>query len=154
MKVENFLKQFKTSTNQSMTCEKRIKTKYVPFLEKLEKCVSIIQRTSSKRLPDSDEEIYQANSPARMVFINLTLIDLYTDIEIDFTRSIDFYDMLEKEDALVPLIAAIPQTEVDRFLGLANMVEKDFYDNNRSLAGYFDHNSRALFNLLEGLVPK
>lgn len=154
MKLDNFLKQLKTSTNPLETCKKRVKEDYIPYRTKLEKCIQIVQRTNYSKVKDSEEEIFQVNTPVKSVLFSLTLISLYTDIEIDFANALDTFDSLEKANATDPLIASIPEKELKRFTDIIEMMEHDLYENNRSLAGYFDHNSRALFNLLEGLVPQ
>lgn len=156
MTINNFLKQFKTSTDVKKTCEKRIKTNYIPHEDKVRECFLITVLTSYAKKKDAngnDYEFYMSNTPKRMVLFNMKLISLYTDIEIDFEKLNESYDQLEKEDAIMPLLEAIPQKEFERFKNILNFTLNDFYENNRSVAGYLDHNSRAFFNLLEGLIP-
>lgn len=154
MTIQNFLKQLKASANRKATCEKRLKETYVPYTTKLAVCKNIVTSSSYRPTEDQIGEEYMSNTPARMMLFKMQLIKLYTDIEIDFNNIISCFDELEKEDAVNELLGVVPEREIERFYSLLDMVSSDFYENNRSLAGYLDHNSRALFNLLEGLIPK
>ena len=158
MTIKNFLKQFKTSTNRKKTCEARIKETYVPYAMKLVTCKNIIFSSSYRIIKDSEGnktgEEFMVNTPAKIMLFSMELIRLYTDVEVDLANITECFDELEREDAVVELLGAIPEREFNRFKSLLEMVYDDVYENSRSLAGYFDHNSRALFSLLEGLVPK
>ena len=83
---------------------------YIPYEQKLDMCKSIINATTNT---DLDE--FEIDSCLRNVFYKMTLINLYTNIDIDFDHIIDEYDMLESRNLTDDIIHLIALEELRRF---------------------------------------
>ena len=148
--LDAFLREYKVAAKQKESAlenfiKKHITTDYIDFLQKDTVCTSIIKATT--HVQSTDRNIVKVNSPSRYLLFIMKLIDLYTDIEIDFT-DINFvkqYDELDKIGALNVLINSIPENEYAEFDTILNMKMDDFRDNEYSLTA-------IIYNLKESLT--
>ena len=154
--VDAFLREYGVVTKQKGTAmenfiKKHIVTDYVSFLEKEVTCTNIVNSTT--RIIEENREILKINSSARYLLFVMRLIDIYTDIEIDFTdaKYVYQYDDLNKVGAIDNLIAAIPEREYSEFSTLLNMKLDDFRDNEYSITALL-YNLKQSFSLSEEVI--
>lgn len=154
--VDAFLRQYSVAAKQKGTAmedfiKKHIVTDYVSFLEKEVMCGNIVNSTT--RIIEENREILKINSSARYLLFVMHLINIYTDIEIDFTdaKYVYQYDDLNKVGAIDNLIAAIPEREYSEFSTLLNMKLDDFRDNEYSITALL-YNLKQSFSLSEEVV--
>lgn len=154
--VDAFLRQYGVADKQKGTAmkdfiKKHIVTDYVSFLEKEVTCTNIVNSTT--RIIEKNKEILKINSSARYLLFVMRLIDIYTDIEIDFTdaKYVYQYDDLNKVGAIGNLIAAIPEREYSEFSTLLNMKLDDFRDNEYSITALL-YNLKQSFSLSEEVI--
>ena len=96
--------------------------------------------------------MFRQNTATRKMLFELTLINNYTDIDVNFNNGLAEYNMLcqcnmdllfdnftSKKD-LPDLIV----TEIDRYNDILYIVEEDFEKNERSMIGYLDSKLAAL----------
>ena len=115
--VDLFVKTFKANSKaKDKTFEefikKHITTQYVPFLEKCAYCDGIVKACSYAN--NGNLEIVKIDSTRRYLFFVMTIIQLYTDLDIkneDGYNPVEDYDKLNEVGAIEILIAAIPQSE-------------------------------------------
>lgn len=161
MTVKEFVEKFINSTDKVKTCEKHvIKDKYIPYQEKIGTCISIVKNTNYAKV--GEDMVYNRNTPAQYVQFAMTMINLYTDIDIDFSNILDCFNALDKYDAIDALMSAIPQNEFTKFRTLLDMVQDDEYENNRNMTSYIDNflqpfkaimNNEALMNKIQEMLP-
>jgi len=147
--VETFCNSYK---NQSKVNEKtfneflqkHIINKYVDYIMKDSYCTKLVECTT--HVKDGDHEFIKLNTSARYVLFMMRLIELYTDIEINFEDGIFIqqYDELNKIGALQDLISAIPKSEYIEFSSLLDMKYDDFCKNEYSTTA-------ILYNIKQGL---
>jgi hypothetical protein len=147
--VEMFCKTYKANSKaKDKTFEdfikKHITKEYISFLEKEVMCTSIIEATCHTQ--SGDRKIFKINSTGRYLLFIMRLIDLYTDIEIDFTdgKFVEQYDELNKIGAINVLVNAIPENEYAEFNTILNMKMDDIRDNEYSITAF-------IYNLKESL---
>lgn len=143
MNIEKFLTQYKVNNNKDEFVKKHIVDKYIPYAEKVAHCENIVNKSSYINV-DNNTKIFKVNTPVRQVIFNLTLISLYTDIDIDFSNGFKCFDSLNKEHAIPIILANIPETEFIEFSAILTMVEDDFEVNERDFISYIDTKLTAL----------
>lgn len=154
--VKDFVQMYKTNSKTTdKTFEdfikKHIVVDYIDFLEKEVICTAIVSSTC--HIESGDRQIVKINSTARYVIFIMRLIDLYTDIEVDFTDAnyVKQYDELNKIGAINTLISAIPNNEYVEFNTMLNMKMDDFRDNEYSIKAFL-YNLKESFNISEDII--
>ena len=151
--VETFCKGIPKGNNKALQdyYKKHIVTDYVPYLQKDVMCTSIINATC--KVKDNDREFVRINSSGRYLMFMLKLIDLYSDIKIDFKDSkfIEQYDVLNKSNAIDGIISAIPESEYSEFSALLQMKYDDFINNEYSLTAML-YNFKQSLSLSEEVI--
>lgn len=147
--VENFTKVYKANLKaKDKTLEdfikKHVTVQYVKFLEKNVWCDSIISSTCYTTV--GNKKIIKMNSTARHVLFTMKIIDLYTDIDINFEdgKVMEQYDELNEIGAIEVLIKAIPESELVEFYTILNTKLDDLRDNEYSITA-------LLYNLKNSL---
>ena len=158
MKLDTFIKEYKTDKSDGLI-KSRIKKAYIPYEEKISSCDRIIKATSYKKV--GDDEIYSQDSTARYMLFILELIRLYTDIEIDFTHSLECFNKVEELGLSEVIINHIPKIEVERFETIMEMKLDDLHENQRSFGRYIDIQEQKnsimtqnLFDVIDEIVSE
>lgn len=148
--IDAFLREYSVAAKQNENVikafiKKHITNNYVSFFEKCVYCDSIVK--ASCHIKEGDKEIVKFNSPNRYVGFTMRLLDLYTDLEIDFKDGefVNQYDKLNAVNAINYLINGIPENEYAEFTTILNMKLDDFRDNEYSVAA-------LIYNLKESFV--
>lgn len=142
MKIEEFVGDYKIASDKAKYCAKRVVNKYVTYENKIAQCEAIVNNTTHVKA--GDMEFYTKNTPGQYLMFTLTLINLYTDIEIDFSNSLASFNALDEIGAIDTLMSVIPESEYTKFNTILQMIIDDHYENERSLVGYIDNKFRAL----------
>ena len=129
--VTQFVEQFsnKKGDMKMQFVDKHIVSRYVPYEKKCDECSRIIKSSSR-----NDKGEFFQNLAARYMLYSLTLIDLYTDIIVDFGKSLEEFNLLDKNGLVDIIVGSIDQTEHAKFDTLLNMFQEDYYENNRSVS--------------------
>lgn len=161
MTVKEFVEKYVNSTDVEKTCAKHvIKDKYVPYEEKIATCLNIVKKTNY--IESEGIKIYNRNTPAQYVQFSMTIINLYTDIEINFENILADFNMLDKVSAIDTLLSAISESEYTKFRTLLEMIQDDEYENNRNMTSYIDNflqpfkaiiNNEAFMNKIQEMLP-
>lgn len=153
MTVKEFIKKYKEAVDAKKFLEERVTRKYVPYTEKISKLENLINKTSAIELAD-EREIFKQNSPARFLLYTMILIDSYVDVDINFAECTEEFDALSEENLIGALLGVIPENERKTFQMLHDMIQADYYENNRSLVGYLDGKVQAATMLIEEIIDK
>lgn len=158
MTVQEFVKKYKINP-KTTDLKKHIVNKYVPFIEKVALCNSIVNSTSYKKVGERD--VIMINTPARYILFVMHIINTYTDLDVDFTDGnfVKDYDAL-KEVGLIEAFTSVDQTtgecllpisEYEEFNVLLNMALDDLRDNQYSLVAMF-YNLKESLHISEDVV--
>lgn len=142
MKVNEFVKQLGMNKDKEKYIKECLTTEYVSYAKKIAVCEAI--NTACTRQKLGDVEMFHVNSPGRYLLTVLNLIDLYTKVDIDFSKPTEEFDALDECGATALLLSIIPQTESKTFLMINDMVRDDILENERSIVGYIDGKMNVL----------
>lgn len=161
--VDSFVKAFNTNLKTANKkgngddfakfIGKHITTQYIPILVKEARCQGIIDVCT--HTPESKEKVVKINSVSRHIIFIMTIIDLYTDLDIVFENGacVAQFDKLNEIGAISALISAIPESEYKEFETVLNMKMDDFYDNEYSVVALL-YNLKQSFSLSEELIDE
>lgn len=141
MTVENFISEYKNIPlmNRDKYLEDLIKTKYIPFTEKVDVCKLIIESTCYTKNENGEQRIH-IRSYGIYLFFTMFIIDKYTDIDVDLKNAAHEYDLLNKEDKLIKqLYTFIPEEEIAEFNMVLDMVKDDFMNNEYQIGNYISN---------------
>lgn len=139
MTTTEFIESYKT--NKDLI--KHINAKYVPYLEKVTRCEKLINITCY----DDNNNFYRKSAMQALLF-TLMLIDIYTDIDIDFSNPANEYDTLEKDGHIEKIMQCIPKSEESQFRAILSMTQDDFIANERNITSFIEHKAETLVQLL------
>lgn len=133
MTVQEFVEKYnyrKDDKAKEKFVNDRLKTSYVPFIEKCNMCERIAKASNI----DATGKYVQHSAFNYMLYL-LSLIDAYTDIDIAFSSEGDVltdaqYDALQKNGLLERLINLIPKSEATEFGMLIEFANDDLRSNN------------------------
>lgn len=133
MTVDNFIKNYKSSNNKEQFLSKRLKTQYIDVLTKgvyAENTVDI-----SNHVTIGKRRIFKSDALSIYLAFTMRLIDIYTDIEIDFkdAKFVEQYDKLNREGLIEPILSVIPDKEYKEFNTILQMKTDDSYQNEYSV---------------------
>lgn len=124
-------KDVKSLEDAKAALTKEIKiTPYVGYAIKCAMADNIVRQCGYK-----DGQLY-IDSAKRYYFHMLTLIMLYTNIELDMERGVAEYDRLKETGLLEVIISLIPQSEVQEFSMILSMKMEDFMTNEYSAQSF------------------
>jgi len=152
MKYEEFIKEYKVSSDKNKFIKKHIITDYLPYQDKIAEANEIVKRSCYIEV-DGKKKFLQ-NSPVYFELFMLRVIANYTDIEYenDGVDGLAMFNALSKAELFEPIIAAIPKKEFDTFNTVLQMCKDDEMENYRSLAGFFDTKVDSLGLVLNALA--
>lgn len=148
MNVEFFVKQIAMNKDKEGYIKQRLAKNYIPYEEKIARCEQIINISSYIEV--DEHKTYRVNTPIRLVLTSLTLINEYTDIDVDFTDGnfIKEYNMLESQGLIDQLLIQIPEREYKTWMTLLQMINEDKQENERSLISFFNDKFAAIEKIL------
>lgn len=133
MNIDELIKELNDKTNEEKIniIKKHIVRNYVPYAEKISRCMNIIKNTSY----DGDGNFNQ-NTAFRHALFLLNIVDSYTDI--DFEYSIEIFDKLCETNIIFMILAEVSESDMKLFDSVLNMVSDDEYANNRDLVSFLE----------------
>lgn len=130
------VKEFLMNYEKTHDIEKHVIKKYIPYAKKVSMCDRIVRSTSYETI--ADKQVFKINTPARQELFLLNMVDLYTDIDINWENSLSDFDVLSEKELLGAIIKAIPESEITLFSSILEMCLDDLMTNTRDLVSYID----------------
>ena len=100
-------------------------TTYVPFVKKVTYATTLAQNTMVDKKTGNIKVSYESN----YLFFVRSIIELYTDLEIENGAFYDEYDLLNESGILDKIMQMIPQKEIDEFKMICDMKREDLLFN-------------------------
>ena len=132
--VKEFIEKYNSINDDDKRIEfikNHIVDRYVPYEEKATVCKRIIKASSKSEI--DGKSVYHQNSIARYMLFGLNMIDLYTDIVIDFGESLKQFNLFDKYNLIEEIMDNILYTEKRKMETILQMVSVDYYENERSI---------------------
>ena len=129
--VKEFCKKYNETNLEQVKqslLENAMNSHYVPYEMKITICEKIIENSYYKKNNDGVKKLH-INSPAQYMLYCLWLVKQYTHIEVDLSKSIEEFNMLNECGLLDAIINCISEREIKEFRMILDMVENDVMQN-------------------------
>lgn len=151
LNVEELVKEYTSTTNdvaRKMFMEKIQVKPYISYSAKMIYANRIVESTSW----DESNGKVSINSPIRHVLYVYTLINAYTNIDMDNENMLAEYDALSSSGLKEKIISKIPEAEKKEFDYVLKMVTGDYYANHFETHAYIDSLVDRLRNIVENFL--
>ena len=159
--VKSFVEEYEKQMNdieKSKFLKSKLKTeKYMPYADKLALAENIV-KSSSYAMIKEDGKLKQTdrialNSPLRYILFVMTLVDKYTNIEVNFGNIMPDFDALNFNSLIEVIFEKIGEKETAEFNTVVDMVLNDFMANKYQFKNYIDDTLLKVSELVEKCVP-
>ena len=150
---ELYLEYNKRSSNAAKESYLKNTIKIKPYISYVEKDMmakniidvahySIPQDVNIENITDDEllkiEQVPVINRSAQYTLTALTLVKMYTNIDIDFKQGAFQYDKLAETGIINYILENIETSEIEEFKMLINYKYEDFYQKHFSIQSYLD----------------
>jgi len=141
MRIDTFVTLYnarKTADDKADAINKIMKNEHIGYADKVDR-VGIIAKdsyhTKKKDVNGVEREVFEQNSAAKYMLYSLTLVDLYTDLEIDYKKCLEQFEKLNGE-ILDGIINSIDERERKEFQMLLEFACDDLLVNEYELHSF------------------
>lgn len=126
MKFEEFMESYKEKSEGDRInfLKEHIVKSYIPLEEKDVRSQIIINNSYY-----DENGNFKVNSVAKYMFTFLTIVDMYTDIAINFKDGLNEYNKLNCLEVLDDIVSLINEKDLDEFKNIINMKCDDIIIN-------------------------
>lgn len=134
MKVDTFLKLYntkKTEEEKAAAIVQIMNNIHISYSDKVDRAGIIAKNSYHVKEIGADgveREVFRQNSAAKYMLYSLTLVDLYTTLEIDFKQSLELFEKINGE-ILDMIIMSIDERERKEFQMLLDFACDDLLVN-------------------------
>lgn len=163
--VKEFVEGYKKTTNTDKS--KYLKTKlttldYLPTMDKIIAAQNLIKSTSyavisTGNTTENNDELIRTNrihinSPMRYILYVMTVVDRYTNIEVDFNAVMGEYDLLNSNSLVEVIFDKIGKKETTEMSTIIDMTLNDFMENEYETHNFITRQLNGLSGSLEKVV--
>lgn len=156
--VKEFVDKYDFRENMMEYTEKyMIPNKYVPYEEKVNSANRIVQSSHYIKTKNSDGKEYKKfhiDSTAKYMLYCLELVRMYSNIEIDFKKSLEQFNMLNSCGALDAITNLISKRELKEFNMILDFVESDLMQNEYEIHSYISNQVERFGELIGKSLPE
>lgn len=159
--VKSFVEEYEKCSNnddKAKFLKNKLKTeKYMPYADKLALAENIV-KSSSYAMIKEDGKLKQTdrialNSPMRYILFVMTVVDKYTNIEVNFGNIMPDFDALNFNSLIEVIFEKVGDKETAEFNTVVEMVLNDFMANKYEFKNYVSEIFSKLFALIEQSYP-
>ena len=157
MTVKEFIKKYDVLTSKELKdnlLKSVVKNIYVAYEHKVAICEKIVESSYYVKIKDKDDKERKKmhiNSPINYMLYCLNIVNNYTNIEIDFTNSLEEFNLLNGSECLDIIYSYIPERELKEFRMILDMVESDVIQNEYETHAFIN-NQIERFGNIAGVV--
>ena len=164
---ELYLEYNKRSSNVAKESYLKNTIKIRPYISYVEKDMmakhiidvahySIPQDINIENMTDTEllnlEQIPVINHSAQYTLTALTLVKMYTNIDIDFKQGAFQYDKLAETGIINYILENIESSEIEEFKMLINYKYEDFYQKHFSVQSYVDKRINEFLSIVDTFI--
>ena len=147
MFIKNFVESYSNFATQNLK-DDYLKdnleiTTYVPFVKKVTYAASLAQNT----MIDKDTGNVRVSSESNYLFFVRSIIELYTDLEIENNAFYDEYDLLNESGLLDEIMQMIPEKEINEFKMICDMKKDDIIFNQSTPKAFVNQQIERITNI-------
>ena len=155
--VEEYEKQM-VDIDKTKFLKSKLKTeKYMPYADKLAIAENIVKSSSYAMVKEGNElkqtDRISLNSPMRYILFVMTVVDKYTNIEVNFGNIMPDFDALNFNSLIEVIFKKIGDKETAEFNTVVEMVLNDFMANKYQFKNYIDDTLLKISDLIEKCAP-
>ena len=158
--VKSFVEEYEKYSNDDKAKFLKVKLKtekYMPYADKLTIAENIVKH-SSYAMVKEDGNLKQTNrialnSPMRYILFVMTVVDKYTNIEVNFNNIMPDFDALNFNGLIEVIFEKVGDKETAEFNTVVEMVLNDFMANKYQFKNYIDDTLLKVSDLVEKCVP-
>lgn len=159
--VKSFVEEYEKCSNnddKARFLKSKLKVeKYMPYADKLTLAENIV-RHSSYAMVKEDGTLKQTdrialNSPMRYILFVMTVVDKYTNIDVNFNNIMPDFDALNFNSLIEVIFKKIGDKETAEFNTVVEMVLNDFMANKYQFKNYIDDTLLKISDLIEKCAP-
>ena len=148
MFIKNFVESYSNFATQNLK-DDYLKdnleiTTYVPFVKKVTYAASLAQNT----MIDKDTGNVRVSSESNYLFFVRSIIELYTDLEIENKAFYDEYDLLNESGLLDKIMQMIPEKEIAEFKMICDMKKDDLLFNQSTPKAFINQQIERVSTIL------
>ena len=155
--VEEYEKQL-TNDDKAKFLKSNLKIeKYIPYADKVTIAENIVS-SSSYAMTKEDGVLKQTdrialNSPMRYILFVMTVVDKYTNIEVDFKNIMPDFDALNYNSLIEGIFEKVGEKETAEFNTVVDMVLNDFMANKYQFRNYINDSLFKVSEIVEKCAP-
>lgn len=159
--VKSFVAEYEKCSNNDdrvKFLKTKLKTeKYLSYADKIALAENIV-KSSSYAIIKEDGKLKQTdrialNSPMRYILFVMTVVDKYTNIEVNFGNIIPDFDALNFISLIEVIFEKIGDKETAEFNTVVEMVLNDFMSNKYQFKNYIDDTLLKISGVVEKCAP-
>ena len=159
--VKSFVEEYEKQMNdadKTKFLRSNLKTeKYIPYADKLAIAENIVNHSSYATVKE-DGKLRQTNkialnSPMRYILFVMTVVDKYTNIEVNFKNVMPEFDALNFNSLIEVVFEKVGDKEMAEFNTVVDMVLNDFMANKYQFKNYIDDTLLKVYELVEKCAP-
>ena len=159
--VKSFVEEYEKQMNdieKTKFLKSKLKTeKYMPYADKLTIAENIVKHSSYATVKE-DGKLRQTdkialNSPMRYILFVMTVVDKYTNIEVNFQNIMPDFDALNFNSLIEVIFEKVGDKETAEFNTVVEMVLNDFMANKYQFKNYIDDTLLKISGLVEKCAP-
>ena len=159
--VKGFVEEYEKCSNnddKARFLKNKLKTeKYMPYADKMAIAENIVKHSSYKMIKE-DGDLKQTdrialNSPMRYILFVMTVVDKYTNIEVNFKNVMPEFDALNFNSLIEVIFEKVGDKEIAEFNTVVDMVLNDFMANKYQFRNYIDDTLSKISGLVEKCAP-
>ena len=159
--VKSFVEEYKKQVNdadKAKFLKNKLKTeKYMPYADKLALAENIVKSSSYAMIKEDDvlkqTDRIALNSPMRYILFVMTVVDKYTNIEVNFKNIMPEFDALNFNSLIENIFEKVGDKETAEFNTVVEMVLNDFMANKYQFKNYIDDTLLKVSGLVEKCAP-
>lgn len=153
MRIETFVRLYntkKTDEERIDLVKERMNGKHVSFSDKVNHADIIAKQCYYQKEKDAngvEREVFKQNSAAKYMFYSLTVVKLYTDLDVDFKKALEQFEMLNGE-ILDDIMNLVDQRELKEFQMILDFACDDIITNEYELHSFIRKEVERFGNLV------
>jgi len=153
MRIETFVRLYntkKTDEERIDLIKERMNGKHVSFSDKVNHADIIAKQCYYQKENDAngvEREVFKQNSAAKYMFYSLTVVKLYTDLDVNFKKALEQFEMLNGE-ILDDIINLVDQRELKEFQMILDFACDDIITNEYELHSFIGKEVERFGNLV------
>ena len=161
--IKDFVEKYETqiiNSDKTSFLKYQLKTeKYLPYSDKAVAAEKIVKNTSYAIVKDENggqltrTNRIKINSPMRYILFVMTVIDKYTNLEVNFKDVMPEFDLLNKNGLIEIIFDKIGSKEVSEFNTVVDMVLNDFMTNEYEFKNFITERLSQLNDMVQKVSP-